>query len=187
MLLLMWESCFLVRAIMPLLVWESWFLVRLRAIMLDKHSAIRATTKDLSLLFIPFACLLLSLSIMFCFCFVFLSLGGYRDALKFRTDEPITFDRDAFVQSRPSQSMQAFLESMLQLQIFQQVSWWSTPGTLQFLMVFQRWGKWSAIFKVLTVSEELIIQLRTMETLWIGLFLSNRNASDSWLWGWRAR
>ncbi|KAK7504503.1 hypothetical protein BaRGS_00004369 [Batillaria attramentaria] len=47
-------------------------------------------------------------------------IGGYRDALKFRPDAPITFDRDSFVQSRSSQSMQAFLENMLHLQIFQQ-------------------------------------------------------------------
>ncbi|XP_070176401.1 DENN domain-containing protein 1B-like isoform X3 [Littorina saxatilis] len=45
-------------------------------------------------------------------------IGGYRDALRFRSDHPITFDKDAFVVSRPSQSMQTFLESMLQLQIF---------------------------------------------------------------------
>ncbi|XP_076454915.1 uncharacterized protein LOC143289725 isoform X2 [Babylonia areolata] len=47
-------------------------------------------------------------------------IGGYRDALKIRDGEPITFDRDAFVQTRSSQSMQVFLENMLQLQIFQQ-------------------------------------------------------------------
>ncbi|XP_013420108.1 DENN domain-containing protein 1A isoform X2 [Lingula anatina] len=46
-------------------------------------------------------------------------IGNYRDALKFRQGEQITFDPDAFVQSR-SQSMQPFLEKMLQLQIFQQ-------------------------------------------------------------------
>lgn len=46
-------------------------------------------------------------------------IGGYRDALKFHS-APITFDRESFVQSRSSQSMQAFLENMLQLQIFQQ-------------------------------------------------------------------
>ncbi|BFZ05834.1 hypothetical protein BsWGS_08873 [Bradybaena similaris] len=47
-------------------------------------------------------------------------IGGYRDALKFRPGEPITFDPEAFVRSRPSQSTQAFLEGMLTLQIFQQ-------------------------------------------------------------------
>ncbi|GFO00685.1 DENN domain-containing protein 1a [Plakobranchus ocellatus] len=47
-------------------------------------------------------------------------IGGYRDALKFRPGEPITFDPKAFVQSRPSQSTQAFLEGMLSLQIFMQ-------------------------------------------------------------------
>lgn len=46
-------------------------------------------------------------------------IGGYRDALRFKSGEPITFDPDAFVLSRP-QSMQPFLENMLQLQIFQQ-------------------------------------------------------------------
>ncbi|XP_050411528.1 DENN domain-containing protein 1A isoform X2 [Patella vulgata] len=46
-------------------------------------------------------------------------IGGYRDALRFRHGEPITFDPDLFVVSR-SQSMQRFLENMLQLQIFQQ-------------------------------------------------------------------
>lgn len=46
-------------------------------------------------------------------------IGGYRDALKFRPGEQITFDQDAFVQSR-SQSMQPFLEAILQLQIFEQ-------------------------------------------------------------------
>ncbi|XP_021351349.1 DENN domain-containing protein 1A-like isoform X3 [Mizuhopecten yessoensis] len=46
-------------------------------------------------------------------------IGGYRDALRFKPGEPITFDPEAFVLSRP-QSMQPFLENMLQLQIFQQ-------------------------------------------------------------------
>lgn len=46
--------------------------------------------------------------------------GGYRDALKFHPGEPITFDPEAFVQSRPP-SMQPFLEQMFELQIFQQV------------------------------------------------------------------
>ncbi|XP_071097530.1 DENN domain-containing protein 1B-like isoform X1 [Haliotis cracherodii] len=47
-------------------------------------------------------------------------IGGYRDALKFHTGEPITFEPDAFVTSRATPSMQAFLQKMLQLQIFQQ-------------------------------------------------------------------
>ncbi|XP_071155818.1 uncharacterized protein [Mytilus edulis] len=46
-------------------------------------------------------------------------IGGYRDALRFHPGEPITFDPEAFVQSRPS-SMQPFLDSMFELQIFQQ-------------------------------------------------------------------
>ncbi|ELU17071.1 hypothetical protein CAPTEDRAFT_102631, partial [Capitella teleta] len=46
-------------------------------------------------------------------------IGGYRDALRFRPGEQITFDPDAFVLSRPS-SMQPFLQKMLDLQIFEQ-------------------------------------------------------------------
>ncbi|XP_034256007.1 DENN domain-containing protein 1A-like isoform X3 [Thrips palmi] len=46
-------------------------------------------------------------------------IGGYRDALKFHQGERITFNSDAFVESRPT-SMQPFLRKMLQLQIFQQ-------------------------------------------------------------------
>ncbi|XP_075228871.1 DENN domain-containing protein 1A isoform X3 [Lycorma delicatula] len=46
-------------------------------------------------------------------------IGGYRDALKFHQGERITFNRDAFVESRPA-SMQPFLRKMLELQIFQQ-------------------------------------------------------------------
>lgn len=46
-------------------------------------------------------------------------IGGYRDALRFHPGEPITFDPEAFVLSRP-QSMQPFLEKMFELQIFQQ-------------------------------------------------------------------
>ena len=45
--------------------------------------------------------------------------GGYRDGLRFRPEEQITFDPDAFVQSRPP-NMQPFLEQLLHLQIFQQ-------------------------------------------------------------------
>ena len=51
--------------------------------------------------------------------FCFLAAGGYRDALRFRPGEQITFDPDAFVLSRPA-SMHPFLEQMLQLQIFEQ-------------------------------------------------------------------
>ena len=51
---------------------------------------------------------------------VFCKLGGYRDALMFHEGEAITFNPQAFVQSRPV-SMQPFLENMLHLQIFQQV------------------------------------------------------------------
>ncbi|XP_060604948.1 DENN domain-containing protein 1B-like isoform X2 [Ruditapes philippinarum] len=46
-------------------------------------------------------------------------IGGYRDALMFHEGEEITFNPQAFVQSRPV-SMQPFLENMLHLQIFQQ-------------------------------------------------------------------
>ncbi|XP_067661906.1 DENN domain-containing protein 1B-like isoform X2 [Haliotis asinina] len=47
-------------------------------------------------------------------------IGGYRDALKFHTGEPITFEPEAFVTSRATPSMQAYLQKMLQLQIFQE-------------------------------------------------------------------
>ncbi|XP_059477766.1 DENN domain-containing protein 1A-like isoform X2 [Neocloeon triangulifer] len=46
-------------------------------------------------------------------------IGGYRDALRFYQGEKITFNEDAFVESRPS-SIQPFLRKMLHLQIFQQ-------------------------------------------------------------------
>ena len=46
-------------------------------------------------------------------------IGGYRDALKYRQGEKITFNEDAFILSR-STSLQPFLEKMLQLQIFMQ-------------------------------------------------------------------
>ncbi|XP_014673165.1 PREDICTED: DENN domain-containing protein 1A-like [Priapulus caudatus] len=48
-----------------------------------------------------------------------LLIGGYRDALRFRPGEVISFDEDLFLQSRPAY-LQPFLENMLQLQIFQQ-------------------------------------------------------------------
>lgn len=48
-------------------------------------------------------------------------IGGYRDSLKFNLGERISFDAEAFIQTRPA-SVQPFLETMLHLQIFQQVS-----------------------------------------------------------------
>lgn len=48
--------------------------------------------------------------------------AGYREALTLQQGERITFDQNAFVESRPY-SMQPFLRKMLELQIFQQVSW----------------------------------------------------------------
>ncbi|GAB1607797.1 DENN domain-containing protein 1C-like isoform X7 [Argonauta hians] len=45
------------------------------------------------------------------------TIGGYRDALKFQPNEKITFQKDAFLLSRPS-SMRPFLEDLLELQIF---------------------------------------------------------------------
>lgn len=47
--------------------------------------------------------------------------AGYREALTLQQGERITFNENAFVESRPS-SMQPFLRKMLELQIFQQVS-----------------------------------------------------------------
>ena len=46
-------------------------------------------------------------------------IGGYRDALKYRQGEKITFSEEAFIKSRSS-SIQPFLEQMLQLQLFRQ-------------------------------------------------------------------
>jgi len=46
-------------------------------------------------------------------------IGGYRDALRYRQGEKITFNEDAFIMSR-SASLQPFLEKMLQLQLFMQ-------------------------------------------------------------------
>ncbi|XP_043529242.1 DENN domain-containing protein 1A isoform X2 [Frieseomelitta varia] len=45
--------------------------------------------------------------------------AGYRDALTLEQGQSITFNQNAFVESRPS-SMQPFLRKMLELQIFQQ-------------------------------------------------------------------
>ena len=47
-------------------------------------------------------------------------IGGYREALQFRSGEEITFNDESFVASRP-QTLRPFLSSMLHLQIFQQV------------------------------------------------------------------
>ncbi|XP_069677451.1 DENN domain-containing protein 1B-like isoform X2 [Periplaneta americana] len=46
-------------------------------------------------------------------------IGGYRDALRFHQGQKITFNSEAFVESRSS-SMQSFLRKMLQVQTFQQ-------------------------------------------------------------------
>ncbi|XP_071449614.1 DENN domain-containing protein 1B-like isoform X3 [Hetaerina americana] len=46
-------------------------------------------------------------------------IGGYRDALHFHQGEKISFNAEAFVESRPT-NMKPFLRKMLQLQIFQQ-------------------------------------------------------------------
>ncbi|XP_073975172.1 DENN domain-containing protein 1B-like isoform X2 [Rhodnius prolixus] len=46
-------------------------------------------------------------------------IGGYRDALNVNQGEKITFNSEAFVESRPS-NMQPFLRKILELQIFQQ-------------------------------------------------------------------
>lgn len=48
-------------------------------------------------------------------------IGGYRDALHLMQGQKITFDREAFVESRPAH-LQPFLRGMLELQIFQQVT-----------------------------------------------------------------
>jgi len=45
--------------------------------------------------------------------------GGYRDALRFKPGQRITFNTGAFVQSRPP-NMQPFLHKILELQTFQQ-------------------------------------------------------------------
>jgi len=45
--------------------------------------------------------------------------GGYRDALRFKPGERITFNSDSYVQSRPP-NMQQFLRKVLELQTFQQ-------------------------------------------------------------------
>jgi len=45
-------------------------------------------------------------------------IGGYRDALRYRQGEKITFDREAFVNSR-STNLQPFLRDLLEVQMFQ--------------------------------------------------------------------
>lgn len=46
-------------------------------------------------------------------------IGGYRDAIKFTQGEKITWDRETFIESRPSH-LRPFLRNMMELQIFQQ-------------------------------------------------------------------
>lgn len=46
-------------------------------------------------------------------------IGGYRDALRFNPREKITFDKEAFIKTRPPH-IQHFLQKMLHLQIFHQ-------------------------------------------------------------------
>lgn len=46
-------------------------------------------------------------------------IGGYRDAIKFTQGEKITWDRETFIESRPSH-LRSFLRNMMELQIFQQ-------------------------------------------------------------------
>eukprot|EP00088_Acartia_fossae_P059865 TRINITY_DN7157_c0_g1_i3.p1 TRINITY_DN7157_c0_g1~~TRINITY_DN7157_c0_g1_i3.p1 ORF type:complete len:722 (+),score=139.35 TRINITY_DN7157_c0_g1_i3:47-2167(+) len=45
-------------------------------------------------------------------------IGGYRDAMRYRPGEKITFDSEAFIHSRSS-SLQPFLKELLQIQMFQ--------------------------------------------------------------------
>lgn len=45
-------------------------------------------------------------------------IGGYREALVFDFNKPVTFSEDRFVESRPPK-MQNFLRKMLRLQIFE--------------------------------------------------------------------
>lgn len=46
-------------------------------------------------------------------------IGGYRDAIRYRHGEKITWCPDTFIETRPSH-LRPFLRDMLQLQIFQQ-------------------------------------------------------------------
>lgn len=61
-------------------------------------------------------------------------IGGYRDALRFYQGEKITFNPDAFVESRPP-SIQPFLRKMLELQIFQQVRFLNNQIYISLLML----------------------------------------------------
>ncbi|GFR88410.1 DENN domain-containing protein 1A [Elysia marginata] len=47
-------------------------------------------------------------------------IGGYKEALKMRPGEAVTFDEQLFIQSRPSHSFRVYLEGMLSLQLFQE-------------------------------------------------------------------
>lgn len=48
-------------------------------------------------------------------------IGGYREAIKFSQGEKMSWDRETFIETRPSH-LRPFLRNMLELQIFQQVS-----------------------------------------------------------------
>lgn len=66
-------------------------------------------------------------------------IGGYRDSLKFTLGEKISFDAEAFIQTRPA-SVQPFLETMLHLQIFQQVYKFLCISFLCFQNLTFHWG-----------------------------------------------
>jgi DENN domain-containing protein 1 len=63
-------------------------------------------------------------------------IGGYRDALRFYQGEKITFNPDAFVESRPP-SIQPFLRKMLELQIFQQVCLQKYSNKFEIMLTFE--------------------------------------------------
>lgn len=46
-------------------------------------------------------------------------IGGYRDAIKFSQGSKMSWDRETFIESRPSH-LRPFLRNMMELQIFQQ-------------------------------------------------------------------
>lgn len=46
-------------------------------------------------------------------------IGGYRDAIKYSESQRITWDRETFIERRPSH-LRPFLRNMMDLQIFQQ-------------------------------------------------------------------
>jgi len=58
-------------------------------------------------------------------------IGGYREALKYRQGEKVSFSDDDFIKSRSS-SVQPFLTEMLQLQIFRQFIHFY-PKSLEFI------------------------------------------------------